>query len=101
MTPRTDPIPWARCEKCDQKLVAEEDGDAYCLNCDTCSRCGDVHYMEDRCQEASEAEAQLATLREAARKTVEAGTKYGAQGLFIRELRAALEECNVWKVDPE
>ena len=61
-------IPWARCDKCGQKLVAEVDsGDGYCLNCETCSRCGDVHHMEDRCQEATEAQAQLADLREAHR----------------------------------
>jgi hypothetical protein len=67
---------WARCEKCGQKLVAEHDSDdPYCLNCETCPYCHDVHHMGDRCQEATEAAAavwasftaQLAELREAHR----------------------------------
>ncbi len=63
MTPRTEAIPWARCEKCGQKLVAEMDGDPYCLNCETCPACHDVHHMGDVCQEATEAEARIDALR--------------------------------------
>lgn len=60
-----DPIPWARCEKCGQKLVAEEDGDAYCLNCETCDYCHDVHHMGDRCQEATVAGSHEMALQQA------------------------------------
>jgi hypothetical protein len=51
---------WARCDKCGQKLASDEDDDEpYCLNCETCSRCQGIHHMEDRCQDATDAEAAL------------------------------------------
>jgi hypothetical protein len=51
---------WARCDKCGQKLASDEDdGEPYCLNCETCSRCQGIHHMEDRCQDATDAEAAL------------------------------------------
>ena len=55
---------WARCDKCGQKLASDEEGgEPYCLNCESCSRCGEIHHMEDRCQDATEAERQLVSLR--------------------------------------